>query len=146
MAFALLRRVTYTFTLFPRRHPSAPAMQILLRDFRSRSIPSIRFAPTFFLLVLLVTLPILTGCSGAPLSQKRWGGSEYGQGTLQRQAERAVFFDPYPMNDIGPEVVGGRPREFANPLPEANRNALPRPSIERRYPSPFFPPYSPYPQ
>ena len=34
------------------------------------------------------------------------------------------MFDPYPLNDIGPAIVGGRPREFANPLPEPQRNEL----------------------
>lgn len=60
------------------------------------------------------------------MASKRWGGSQFGQGDINRQKDRAVYFDPYPLNDIGPEVVGGRPREFANPLPEAKRNELNR--------------------
>jgi hypothetical protein len=69
-------------------------------------------------------LPILVGCKGTPAGLSRWGGSQYGQGSVERQKNRAVTFDPFPLNDIGPPVVGGRPREFANPLPEAQRNEL----------------------
>jgi hypothetical protein len=69
-------------------------------------------------------LSFLGGCKGTELGSKRWGGSAYGQGSVDRQKARAVYFDPYPLNDIGPEVVGGRPRGFQSPLPEANRNEL----------------------
>ncbi len=82
-------------------------------------------------LVLLVGLPLMgwaiatsTGCKGSPSSAHRWGGSQFGQGSIDRQKSRAVTFDPYPLNDIGPPIVGGRPREYANPLPEAARNEL----------------------
>lgn len=64
------------------------------------------------------------GCHGSEAGSKRWGGSAYGQGSIDRQKNRAVVFDPYPLNDIGPEVVGGRPHGFRNPLPEAKRNQL----------------------
>lgn len=30
--------------------------------------------------------------------------------------------DPYPMPDLGPEVVGGRPRGFRIPRPEVERS------------------------
>src|SRR5690606_2023045 len=53
--------------------------------------------------VLLVSM---VGCAN-----RRWGFPE-GQGTIERQKARAAVHDPYPLNDIGPEVVGGRPREF----------------------------------
>jgi len=69
----------------------------------------------------------LAGCKGSQVGAHRWGGSDYGQGSVERQKARAVYFDPYPLNDIGPEVVGGRPRGFQNPLPEANRNELKNP-------------------
>jgi hypothetical protein len=77
--------------------------------------------------ILLAVLFATTGCKGSQLGQYRWGGSQYGQGSVDRQKARAVYFDPYPLNDIGPEVVGGRPRGFQNPLPEANRNELRNP-------------------
>lgn len=74
------------------------------------------------LAVLLLLL--ISGCQNGQWGLGRWGGSIYGQGSVERQKARAVVVDPYPLNDIGPEVVGGRPREFANPLAEASRNEL----------------------
>ena len=29
--------------------------------------------------------------------------------------------DPYPLPDVGPEIEGGRPREFQRPTPEVER-------------------------
>jgi hypothetical protein len=42
-------------------------------------------------------------------------------GTEQQQQARAQRFDPYPENDIGPPVVGGRPLEYCNPPAEILR-------------------------
>lgn len=72
------------------------------------------------------------GCQGSQLGSKRWSGGIYGQGTEERQKYRAAAFDPYPLNDIGPEVVGGRPRGFMNPLPEAKRNQIEPLAAQRR--------------
>ena len=38
------------------------------------------------------------------------------------QRQRAVVHDPFPDNEAGPEIVGGRPRNFDRPLPEPVRN------------------------
>jgi hypothetical protein len=43
-------------------------------------------------------------------------------GTVQQQRYQATLHDPYPDGDGGPEVVGGRPREFQKPLAEPVRN------------------------
>jgi len=75
-------------------------------------------------LLLAIATASFLGCKGSPAGFHRWGGSQYGQGIVDRQKNRAVTFDPYPLNDIGPPIVGGRPREYANPLPEAARNEL----------------------
>ena len=64
------------------------------------------------------------GCQGSQIGAKRWSGGIFGQGSEDRQKYRAASFDPFPLNDIGPEVVGGRPRGFMNPLPEASRNQI----------------------
>lgn len=40
-------------------------------------------------------------------------------GTIGMQRERAVIHDPFPSPDLGPEIVGGRPREFDRPLSQA---------------------------
>ena len=43
-------------------------------------------------------------------------------GDLQHQRFGAVAHDPYYDQDAGPEVVGGRPREYSKPLAEPVRN------------------------
>lgn len=43
-------------------------------------------------------------------------------GTIGAQRSRAVFFDPYPNNDLGPPVVSGRPLGFERPLSEPEQN------------------------
>jgi len=37
-------------------------------------------------------------------------------GTIGMQRSRAVLFDPYPSNTLGPPIMGGRPRGFDLPL------------------------------
>lgn len=74
-------------------------------------------------ILTLLVLVSLTGCGNRP----GWGFS-WGQGTVERQKARATIHDPYPLDDIGPEVVGGRPREYASPQSEPVRNNnAPRP-------------------
>ncbi len=43
-------------------------------------------------------------------------------GTLDQQRFSASIHDPYSDNDAGPEVVGGRPREFTKPRSEPTRS------------------------
>jgi hypothetical protein len=41
-----------------------------------------------------------------------------GNADMERDKQNmAVRFDPFPAVGIGPDVVGGRPREYLNPLP-----------------------------
>jgi hypothetical protein len=42
-------------------------------------------------------------------------------GWAQEQRNDAVAHDPYPLDDVGPEIVGGRPREYQRPLNEVER-------------------------
>jgi hypothetical protein len=42
-------------------------------------------------------------------------------GTAGLQRHNAEQFDPYPMTDAGPEIVGGRPLDYQIPVPEVNR-------------------------
>jgi hypothetical protein len=37
------------------------------------------------------------------------------------QQYNATQFDPYPPNDLGPKIVGGRPLDYAVPLNEVTR-------------------------
>jgi hypothetical protein len=45
-------------------------------------------------------------------------------GTIEKQRFSSTVFDPYTDNDIGPEVVGGRPKDFQKPLPDSDRSRL----------------------
>lgn len=59
----------------------------------------------------------VAGCSSA-IRYPRWGSP--GPASYQRYV--ATQFDPYPQADVGPEVVGGRPRDYAVPPDEVTRS------------------------
>ena len=64
-----------------------------------------------FLLLLVATT---FGCA----ARSDWSNP----GTTIRQQFRAMRHDPYADVDIGPQVIGGRPREYQLPVPQAVRN------------------------
>ncbi len=66
-----------------------------------------------------LAVALTAGCTYRP---RAWGFPG-AQGTIDRQKSRATIHDPYPLNDIGPAVVGGRPREFYSPQTQAAREA-----------------------
>jgi hypothetical protein len=45
-------------------------------------------------------------------------------GTLEQQRANAVMHDPYPLTDVGPTLLDGRPRDYYRPVPEAVRNRM----------------------
>ena len=63
-------------------------------------------------------------CCGAVASAAGCGYRPFAgpAGTLTYQRQNATLHDPYSDNELGPEVVGGRPREFQKPLPEPVRS------------------------
>ncbi len=65
---------------------------------------------------LAASLLSLPACS--PTIRKPRLGSP---GTAPIQRYNATQFDPYPLPDMGPEIVGGRPPDFAVPVPEVER-------------------------
>jgi hypothetical protein len=65
----------------------------------------------------LLTAAAAGGCAG--YHPRLWQ-----PGTIQQQRLRATVHDPYPDPDLGPEIDGGRPREYQEPLPEPVRNRL----------------------
>ncbi len=103
------------------------AVPIAKGGIAERDVPvrSMGCVPSRYLWLVGVSL-LCTGCFGQTLNAKRWGDRQFGNSDIATQSERSKYFDPYPLNDIGPEVVGARPREFMSPLPEANRNELNR--------------------
>jgi len=48
----------------------------------------------------------------------------YHPGTAQSQRMDAVRYDPYPLDDVGPEVTGARPLAYQRPLNEVKRAQL----------------------
>jgi hypothetical protein len=67
---------------------------------------------------LILALALLaSGCAGS-----RW--NLWDPGRIEQQRLRATVHDPYSDVDAGPEVVGGRPRDYQQPLPEPVRNRL----------------------
>jgi len=77
-------------------------------------------------LVLVLVLAIaMGGCKGLK------GPSWLHPGPAPDQQKRAERFDPYVDNQIAPEVVGGRPREYANPVPEPERARWPVPGVRQ---------------
>lgn len=67
------------------------------------------------LLASILALSASVGCSS--VDGPRW----FGPGTAGQQRAEAARFDPYPENDTGPAVVGGRPRDYQNPVAEPSR-------------------------
>lgn len=65
--------------------------------------------------VATAVLMLSAGCQSSRYAEP------FGFGTMDRQKARAADFDPYPLNDIGPPVMGGRPRGFMEPTPEPSR-------------------------
>ncbi len=63
------------------------------------------------------------------------------------QRNNALQFDPYPPNDMGPEIVGGRPRGFQKPPNEITRARQNSPLAPwtRTTPTPVLPPVVPAP-
>ena len=86
--------------------------------FSTHSLPRSASAHVFLWGVLCVGCVGASGCNASRYSER------FGLGTIDRQKAKAAEFDPYPLNDIGPSVVGGRPPGFFNPLAEPRRNEL----------------------
>jgi hypothetical protein len=42
-------------------------------------------------------------------------------GTAQQQRAEALIHDPYPLDDVAPAIVGGRPLAYQRPVPEVER-------------------------
>jgi len=76
---------------------------------------AIGYAMRRFLVVLLLLLP-LTACSSTVTRP-----TLLHPGPAYFQRNNAQQFDPYPPNDMGPEIVGGRPIDFQKPPDEVRR-------------------------
>jgi hypothetical protein len=68
------------------------------------------------LILLLATASFAAGCCRhyPPINL-------FQPGSAGQQQARTSRFDPYPDPDAGPEIVGGRPRDFQEPVAEPKR-------------------------
>ncbi|MGL4512975.1 MAG: membrane or secreted protein [Lacipirellulaceae bacterium] len=66
-----------------------------------------------------VCLALAAGCGGTVKMP-----SLFHPGNASTQRYNAIVHDPYPLNDVGPDVVGGRPLGYQNPVPEVVRGRL----------------------
>ena len=69
----------------------------------------------FILLLAASALGLSSGCAGFGLPG--W----YESRDVGQQRVSAQRFDPYPQNDTGPPVVGGRPHDYQDPVAEPSR-------------------------
>jgi hypothetical protein len=92
---------------------------------------------TIFIVALSATS--LSGCA-PELAGLRQSIAHPGPAAYQRA--QAIQHDPYVLNDVGPEVVGGRPREYQIPVNEVERARLaaPRPAGLAPVPAPVAAP------
>ena len=79
-------------------------------------------------LSLATLLPLCSGCLAMP--------NIFHPGTEPHQQARAQVFEPYPEREPGPEIVGGRPREYRDPRAEVLR-------VQPRLGEPLLLPYPP---
>ncbi|TWT35856.1 hypothetical protein KOR34_07510 [Posidoniimonas corsicana] len=77
-------------------------------------------------LALVGPLALLLGCCSGCGSNFRMPNL-FHPGPTGPQRYDAIYHDPYPLPDLGPEVVGGRPRVYQQPVPEVTRGRLFRP-------------------
>lgn len=63
---------------------------------------------------IVLSCIVFSGCNMGP---------HFGpQGSIGMQRNRAVLHDPFPSNDLGPTIEGGRPLGFEQPWAEARSN------------------------
>jgi hypothetical protein len=68
------------------------------------------------LIVISVLIVQLTACSST-IRYPRLASP----GTAGFQRHNAEQFDPYPQNDMGPPILGGRPPDYSVQVPEVER-------------------------
>jgi len=54
-------------------------------------------------------------------------------GPAQFQRQNALLFDPYPLKDVGPEIEGGRPLSYNQPMSEVRQAQFLQPPPPRAF-------------
>lgn len=71
--------------------------------------------------VVLVCCSIAaSGCSSS-VARPNW----MNPGSVAYQQQQALRYDPFPLDDLGPPIAGGRPRDFDRPREPAPLKASP---------------------
>ena len=70
---------------------------------------------------LIICLALLASIGCGPHVRKP---NLFDPGNAATQQYNAILHDPFPATDVAPEIVGGRPREYAQPVPEVERGRL----------------------
>ena len=96
--------------------------------------------PFYWLVVVAISTAGVAGCTAEAQRYIRFPDFLHPGWAGQQRAE-AVEHDPYPLDDVGPEVVGGRPREYQRPVNEVERArmAASPPVAFQPIPVPTFP-------
>ena len=85
-----------------------------------RHLPMLRRTNRKWLVLTAAFLANAAGCT--PEVHRYIRFPDFAQpGWAHQQRGEAIVHDPYPLDDVGPEVVGGRPREYQRPVPEVER-------------------------
>jgi hypothetical protein len=85
---------------------------------------------------LIVALGVTTaGCSAEASRYIHFPDFSH-PGPAAYQRAQAIQHDPYPLNDVGPEIVGGRPLAYQQSLTEEERALLRPPAAGRLVPIP----------
>jgi len=83
---------------------------------------------------LLLLCSALTGCSPT-IARPAW----FNPGPEGFQRQQAVQFDPYPDQDAGPRVDGGRPLDYDRQIPPVERSRFYQPNNSaQRSPTNWF--------
>ncbi len=77
-----------------------------------------RLADRRIAIIVALSATSLAGCAQEVASLRQ---SFAHPGPAAYQRAQAIQHDPYVLNDVGPEVVGGRPREYMIPVNEVDR-------------------------
>jgi|SRR3954470_15014772 hypothetical protein len=95
-------------------------------------------SPVVHCRTIVVVAILATSLSGCAPELAGLGQSIAHPGPAAYQRAQAIQHDPYVLNDVGPEVVGGRPREYQIPVNEVERARLaaPRPAGLAPVPAP----------
>lgn len=67
---------------------------------------------------LLIALSVVASGCGPQVRKPRL----FDPGNTATQRYEAILHDPYPLPDVGPEVVGGRPQGYQAPVPPVRRD------------------------